>query len=521
MARFVVTSEPNEPRQGVFVIDAPDEKTARNQVMRDGLGDVVWSTRKPTLNRDVLESFGPAAQVRVEKFITKLQGEFAGAGSVMLKEGPLSKMTRAAGELGKRSALPVGGGIVGGIVSPLFGVPSPLGSAAGGALGEAANQVLGITPFDVEQIILSGAVGGASQVAGRALPVGPRVNVSPAVRRLPGASGAFTEIASEELRNVPQALEFGTQAILGNETIDSLFDFALQQQGRVPIPATNLRKMIARGLLTEKKATRFGLQFGQIKRILQKTSEQTQQGGKALTLEDTDLLRRRIGARIGRMAIDGEERNALRSLYRGIMDDLEEAATRQPGAAALVTAVKVARREFAARDFGDFLEQKIFGNPRGDGLRPIAIGRLKKEFDNMLAGRPSKTFELFEDSLTRQELDEIQSVINFWSDTLQPLPPPRGVQFGSGPTASAGATGFVLGGGPGAAGAVVAKNLLTLGLMSRNGRLALVNMIQNRQQINLTELGLAIAGTSARGMLPQGRQLMERFSAPQISAPTQ
>ena len=522
MARFVITSAPNEPRQGVFVIDADDEETARTRVMRDGEGDVVWSVNQPELNEGLLRSFGPVAQRRTRQVINRLQGEFGGAGSVMLRERPVTRITRAARQFAGQAALPVAGGVVGGIVSPFMGVPSPVGSAVGGGLGEVANQVLGITPEDTEQIVLAMATSGAGRGVGslRQFPrVGPRVDLSRGAQRIPGSAGAFTEMATEQLRNVPTGIEFGTQAILGDETIDSLFDLALSQRGGSAIQVTNLRQAIRQGLTTEQRARDFGLQFGSINRILRQTGEQARQGGGALALRDMELLRKRIGARIGRLSVDGEQRNALRSLYRGIMQDLEAASGRQPEAAALLTAVRVARREFAARDFADFLEQRVFGPPRADGLRPVAIGRLKREFDIMLEGRPSRSFELFEDSLTRPEIEEIQGIINLWSDTLRPLPPPPGTQFGSGPTAAAGGLGFLLGGGTGAAGAVVAKNLLTRGLMSPTGRRALRNLLERSQTINLAELGLLLGGTAARQQLSPSRQLLERFQAPQISAP--
>ena len=142
MPRLIVTSQPDDPRQGVFVIDAPTPEDAFTRVMRDGQGEVVWSVDQPQFNERLIDSFGPAAKQRVRSFVTKLQGEFAGAGSVMLRETPLTRLGRIAGQFGKQAALPVAGGMVGGAVSPFFAIPSPVGSALGGAAGEIATKSL-------------------------------------------------------------------------------------------------------------------------------------------------------------------------------------------------------------------------------------------------------------------------------------------------------------------------------------------------------------------------------------------
>ena len=516
MPSFVIYTEPTDPRVGVFVADAPTEEEAKKQIFA-GQGKIVWSTNKPELDEPLLKSFGPLSQERARAHIKSLAGQFSTSGSVMLNKSLGTRLMEGGIEAGKKMALPVGGSVVGSILGPFVGFPRPLGSALGGGLGEITNQVLGITPRDFEQIWLAAATGMAGKMGAKALPkIGPTVDVSNLAKKLPGAGGAFTEIAGQQLRTMPMSIESGTQQILGNETIDSLYDLA--KQGRfTSIPATNLRNMVARGLLTEKNAARFGLQFSGLKRILTKISSETKRGGKALSLQDIDLLRKRIGARIGRMAVDGEERNALRSLYKGIMDDLDAAAETSPNAAALLLANRVARREFAARDLGDFLEQKIFGAPRQDRLQTIRISALKKEIDNMLAGRPSRTFELFEGSLTRLELDEIKNVVDFWAENLPYLPPSPGVQFGSGPTVAAAGVGYVLGGGTGAGAMVTAKHLLTRGLMSRTGREAMVSLIARRQPINLTELGLLMIGTAARQRM-QTPNLLERFQGPKLEA---
>lgn len=519
MPRFLVLSEPNDPRQGVFSIEAKNRPIARQRVMQRAEGDVIWSTTQPQLNEELLRSFGPTARIRTREHIKQLLPSPT-SGSIMQQESFLTRAGRTAREIGKPAIAPTALSFGGGMVSPLFGVPAPIGAALGGMGGELINQVLDITEDDLQQIVLAGATGAAAKGASSVLPrIGPRVNVAGPVRRLPGSQGAFTQIAGQELRNQPGFIRLETSTILGDDTIDGLFDFALRQRGRTRIATPTLRQELQTGLAREGRGERLGVAFPRLRKLMQQSAQQVKRGGESLELRDLELLRKRVGARIGRMAVDDEQRNVLRGIYKSILDDLDASiAAGDPGAAALRTAVKVSRREFAARDLEDFLEQRIFGNPRADGLRPIAIGKLKREIDDIVAGRPSKTFSLFEGSLSMQEMDELQRVVDFWAANLDPLPPPSGVQFGSGPTVGAGAAGFLLGGGTeGAAAGVLTKGILTKALMSRSGRAALVDLISRRQPINLTELALLTLGNIGRQQAIAPR-LLERFGPEKIES---
>lgn len=440
---------------------------------------------------------------------------------------PVQRVLGTAGQMGQQAAIPTGFSAVGGVVSPFFGIASPVGSGIGGMTGEFINQQLGITDPNLMQIIMAGATGGAVRGAGRlgVIPqVGPRVNLRPIARILPGSPGAFTEVAQEQLEGAVRGIERGTAIMLGDDTINDLFTFATGtaagQQGRIRIPVTNTRQALQQQLAVQGRAKKLGVGFQGLGTRMQTMARAIKRGQGRLELRDLDELRQSIGARIGRLSIDDRQRGILRTLYKGIMDDIDAGIqTGQPGAEALRQAVKASRREFAARDLGDFLEQRIFGNPRADGLRPIAIGKLKREIDAIKAGRPSRVFELFEGSLEPGELDEISRLVDFWSENLDPLPPPQGVQHGAGPTVTAGGAGLVLGGTTGFGVGVVGKQLLTMGLMSRSGRAALRNLIARRQPINLAELGLIMAGTVGRQQLsPQaiGQQLMERFAPPRL-----
>jgi hypothetical protein len=456
--------------------------------------------------------------------------QFAGQGSVVL---PQPTLMQRLGTAAKEAGPSVVGSVVGEMAGPFVGLPPQVGAGLGGALGEATAQLAGINPKNTAQVALAAAVPTGAKVATAMLPKVARLEAAiptqNLARRLPGSAAALSEMAREEIVELPGNIRAATAASLGGQTVDDLF--ALAKQTPTPIPTGPLTLALTTVQEAEAVAARSGTQFGGKLRRLTTSLQQLADEG-AQPLEVLDTARRRLGALIG-TETNPELRGLYKTLYKGIMDSLDEAADAGvPGAAMLKRAVAAQRRYFAADDLEELINKPgMIGPPRPDGLREIRVGKMLDELDRAIAGAPSKNMRLFVDSFTgqagAQELAEIRDVLAFWSERVTPLPPARGVTYGSGPTVGLGAMGYLVGGAEGTAMAIGGQRALALLLSTRPGRAALKERLTQDFPISATELVLMAVGQEGRTRLgdpiAQSRELMGnlRGQQPQLTAPRQ
>ena len=389
---------------------------------------------------------------------------------------------------------------------------------AGGATGEAINQVTGVTPFDPLAIGMSALPGGAS-TARRVFPGMTRTVTPRAARaigsRLPGAGGAVMESARETAEAGIERIRTLGQAVLADlgpdVDTDALFAMARGSGARIPLRET--RRQLGPLLQTLETTGELGLpdQFGSVLRALNNITSQTPNVAQGLDINTFDSFRRSLGSVYGQLP-DGPRRDTLRRVLRGFYQDLENAIEAgSAGAAALRTALNVSRLEFAADDFARLIERSIGRTQIGSDFQPFRINQMVDELDKVMRGRPSRDMRLFADAfqtpIQRAEIEDIIETLREWNQVASAVPPPRGTNFGSGMNIAAGSLGF--GGGTLATGDPVTgaaigaltpglRILLTRGLMTQRGRAALRQFISQGVPVNIPEFAQLLLSQTAR-----------------------
>lgn len=456
--------------------------------------------------------------------------QFAGQGSVVLPQPTiLGQLTT----MGKRAAPSILGAYTAEMAGPFVGLPPKVASALGGATGEAVGQVVRGEPLDYEQIALAGMVPGAAKGVTSSLPKVARLEgaipTEKLARRLPGSAAALSELARKEIGDLPGQIRARTAASLGGQSVDEVFALAQRSGALIPTEAiaTSVQVVQDAEAVAAKSGTQFG---GKLQRLVKSFQELAQE--PVQTIDVLDTARRRLGALIGDET-NTELRGLYKTLFKGVMDSIDEAADAGvPGATMLKQAVAAQRRYFAADDLEELITKRgIIGPPRPDGLREIRVGKMLDEVDRAIAGEPSKNMRLFVDSFTGQagadELAEIRDVLAFWNERVTALPPPRGAQFGSGRLIGAGGIGLLLGGAEGAGAMIAGERALSWLLSTRPGRAALKERLTSDFPISATELVLMAVGQEGRARLgsplEQSRELLGnlRGQPPQLTAPRQ
>lgn len=434
--------------------------------------------------------------------------------------------------LGKAAILPTALGAIGGVAAPFVPVAGRMpqapmvGQALGGMAGEALNQYYGITSPSVEQIGMAGMPALAAKPLGRMAPLEatiPQETMSKLVSRIPGGAPAIAEQAAEEIRARPGILRATTASMMGEgTTVNSLFGTAMEQNPR--ILTTTLQRTVRELQPREASAAEGGLALGgKYQKVLDAmdttlwpagapTIGGVSQGGSHL--DQLELWRKRLGAMLEHTNYtNSEERGFLGKLYYGILDDYQRAADQGvAGAGELRLGIQMAKRQFGADDLEKMIEHVGFLTPRPDGIPDPRTGAMLRQLTMAERDEPSKTMQLFRDSVTPQEFDDIKGVLEFWNERKTALAPPRGAQYGSGQAFGLAGVGYAAGGMELASELVAGRWALTHLLMTDTGRAALRNLIARDQPISVTELTTLAMGQAAREyMQPSPSGMAERL----------
>jgi hypothetical protein len=448
--------------------------------------------------------------------------------------GLLSRLGRGMVTAGKQAMLPIAGGFVGRVAAPFVGLPPQVGESLGSVAGEGINQLSGLTLPSVQQLMLAAGGPALGRQASRVLPsvpvTLPRDRLLSGATKIPGGGGALAELAAEDIRALPRALEARTAATLGEDTMESLFQSAREGSraaaggatappALLKLPATRQVAATLRRLEREAPpSVRLGGEYAAILKDINNISK----AGGAVPLPLLDTFRRRVGAVIGKSSdLNDEQSVFLRRVYGGFLDDLGAAAADGiPQADALLRATQAARREFATQDLDRLIEKVGFGLPRPDGVPNLRIGALLREVRAIDKDTPSRALRLFKSSVDPDEFSQIKETLEFWNARSAVILPPAGAQYGSGPTNIAAAAAYAATGSGQAAAAVVAgRQVLARLLLSQNGRQALKQLISQDQVVNFTDLFAVAAtqmGREALGADPVslGRAALDRMRAP-------
>lgn len=218
--------------------------------------------------------------------------------------------------------------------------------------------------------------------------------------------------------------------------------------------------------------------------------------GKGLNIRHFNAVRRQVGQTFGALS-SGPQKDAMRRLTAGILQDLDDAVVRGlPGAEDLRLGLDVARLEFAADDFQELLDTTGLGVVRQGERNPtFRLNRVLTELRKVQRGQPSKNMQLFAGAFKgpqgQQELEDIIDLVADLNETVMVLPPPRGQAVGSSSTLATGAGAMAIGQAIGippavaAAGGITARALLNRLLMSQAGRGALREVLVSGAPIDL------------------------------------
>ena len=370
----------------------------------------------------------------------------------------------------KQAALPVAGGIIGGVGGTLLGGP-PLGmalGAGGAAAGEIVNQQLGITSQDPMQALLAGAP----------IPLG--FTGRQGILRLPGATGGQQQ--SFMLREI--GTELGKRGAVvaapllppvASKTLYRQFEQALQGQPVLFDPAAF--RASAGALVSE--LDDFSVRAPKPVRDFLESPP-----GTLLSLDAFNTLRETIGQRVGALQSSRHPaRGAMSQLYAKAWDELDTLGTTGQTATGVLpvqaieplkAAVVANKRERAASLLMSLADKKIVTR---EGIEQIDA--------NALTGILSKNEtvqRLGKLGVSLDEVEDIRKTVLAWSH-LPLTQQTTMIGFSTGmPFAQrqiiAGAlgagAGMAVGGGLGAAvgapTAVLAVEGLSSLLMSRGGR---------------------------------------------------
>lgn len=458
---------------------------------------------------------------------------------------PVRDIPGAVGRAVKQSALPIAGQLLGtGIglaTAPLTGpaaLPTTIGlESAGGALGEALNQKLGITEPSTNQILLQGAIPGGTRLLGGLMR--PGLELAP-----PATKGAefLNRIAAQEAR-----LQLSRMAAPDAEAV---FNRAFQSGATFDTGTTLAAIRSELGNLSQgaNADALYGRTIGILKGLEQKL---TQSGGK-LDPKTYQAELRDLGAAMrtaeGR-TINQVEAGAIKKVYGALAEGLDAEAggaalPKQPWSpgqmlpaptanAAPAQDLMLARQYVKRQAVLDEIEESVGKADkilRGQGdntqFNAAAVLRDLKQnpFWNGTKGERNPAF-------TPAEKDQIESIFTLLN-RLPALQPGAGVNAGSmrawqrASAAGAGGTAGGIAGDPvlAAAGAAIGAaiptavsfgRVLNIALRTETGRAELMNLLRqpgaSMQSVMTALTGAATAATAQPG--PMQRQ-------PTMSMPT-
>lgn len=430
---------------------------------------------------------------------------------------PPDDLLSSLGRIAKPAILPTigeaAGAAAGVALSPVLGPAAPyLGMAGGGITGEGLNQVFGITAPSREQLILAGLVPPAVTAGVRGLQT--------ASRFFPPSQAARTlnEIAPKEAARVIQKYEpVGPSGPL----------FEVAKQAGDTIPMTSTVQAIA-DLKSELSHLSSGAreQKRQADRYLTGLEKKIADSGGALNPADMQAELRALGEIIGNMQKPGASSVGLgeaKRLFSTMADDLDNAAN--AGAQTLKAARDTFRREKAVEDIQQSISDatRITRGQGGDAQFNASrvIADLKKD-------------RFFTKSFNADEQEEIFGLFKKLNK-IPALPPPSGVQFGSGRLMQAGiragagaGLGQMAGGTTGAtAGAIAATalppvaesiRLFGMAMGMKTGR-ALIKELLTQTKGVLTPHATGILSAFVTAQMAEPGSEMTRPPTPQIGMP--
>jgi len=360
--------------------------------------------------------------------------------------------------------------------------------STGAFIGEALNQLFGITPESRSQLALSAL---APPAASGIVRVGKGI-----AKRLPGAGAALQEEAIE------QTFKAAEDVIPpGSPTSQALFQ---RLEGLNPsIPIKNLKESLKK-LTGKAKASVPSLQPKGFVSTAEELDSLLTDADK-MSFQEFNANLKRIGKRIGKLEREGgEELGDFKQLFKAMQKDLDS-ASRFGGEGALTRALlKDANKTFSKERFQAELKSLISSNispPRPvDGLVDINTRAIIKQLER---GKP---FDITRKVL-KAEIKDVIKTVKALRVSTPPLPKQRGANVGSALVASRfGAVGggtFALTGDAQMAGlasavALIVPEVIERGLTTNIGRKFLRFVVKDG--VPVTAQTLAAAMQAIRNM---------------------
>ena len=438
--------------------------------------------------------------------------------------------------LGRRHVLPmvlptlgqVGGGFAGGLLaSPtVAGVPAGVlgGEMVGGAIGESANQLLGITEPSKMQIALAGGAG----------PIGRGIGAAGGAllrqaKRLPGAGVALRDWAAKTAERFGPSLRPGTSS-------DELYAIVDRMNPKVDL--TPVKEVVARLAKQQAPRAEFGVQVpGGVGRVIQKTGRALEPPEPTVSplidpttgrnfiheveeavrhpirnFQDIRAVMRGINDKIGALKTQGGEGfGEMLQLKKAFAESLEQTEAAGPAHAALKAANKAFRQEIASDTVTDIVNKNI-QLLEGRETVSISAGRAIKALQEAVRKDPFLRESFAPGSYDRiiNGLEQIRKL---------PLPgAPPGVDAGSKRGLRQAAFGTAVGGAAWAAGAdpliatvtpfatMLAADAISQGLATKRGTDLLLWALREGKGLNRPMLSLIMAAARSElgGSQPEG-----------------
>lgn len=428
--------------------------------------------------------------------------------------GLFTRGVQAAGRLARDAGPSIVGGQtfrhIGGFFPGVRALPPEVREGIGSATGEAISQLLDKTkPFNVEQIIGAGVVGGAAGKGGGYVPQASRPIGKGFFRWMfkhaPGSTEAFQQVAADELYdNIAQISARTQQMLPPGSTVDDLWTQALRGN-QVSVPMSNTRTA------AQEVAAEIALaeEMGFVEPGWKKTLTTLANKPSDPTLKQLDLTRRGLEDMMG---VYRDQPNVIgrqtKYVLRGVFKDIDDAAERGiPEAITLQKALAVSKRELSTNSLLDYLDSRKALTPPapGDNTQYMKVNRVLDDLRRVRDGnKPPRELALLDVGLDASEIDDMISTLEYWNEYTAARTSPRGTNVGSGPTLAAGAVGYAASGGDPQTAAAFAfgRWVFVRALSHPQGRQAIRQLIRQGADVNLVDLGIQAMGQIMRTAAP-------------------
>jgi len=248
-----------------------------------------------------------------------------------------------------------------------YGLPAAAAFATGGASlpiqmtaqagAEVAGQALTEGAVDPLQALIAGALPGAARGIGAAVGAIKRT----VTKLLPGTAQWFHEMAHQTLMNTVAEMTVATGSI------DDAFTKAAQMGKGVRVPLQPLKDAIEKAGQDESLLKLLGAESGPVLKRIEKLTLGLGDM-ESIGINQLNTLRQRIGSWVGETARKGGPRHgAMKLLYSGIMESIENAVGKQSGPAveALKDALKVTRVSKAFEELTTIIERSVIKEVEG------------------------------------------------------------------------------------------------------------------------------------------------------------